>query len=107
MNDQPTGPAPATPEAAVEEGAAIFAQVEARLQKAQQWAGKLVPIFEAANDHGMMGGLQAGKMKAKARAIAGLAAQAEVLAWELHREATDIAVANGVDMPIIAGGGPR
>lgn len=91
----------------VEEGAEVFAQIEARTQKAQQWAMKLVPIFEAANGLGMMGALQTGKMKAQAREIAGLAAQAERLTWELHREATDIAIANGVDLPVIAGGGSR
>lgn len=96
-----------TMEGCVEAGVETFSQVEVRLQKAQEWALKLVPIFEAANGLAMMGSLQAGSMKAKAKAIAGLAAQAEALAWELHRTATDIAVANGVDIITPQGGGPR
>lgn len=97
----------ATMQDATNEGVETFAQVEARLQKAQEWALKLVPIFQAANGLGMMGSLQTGSMKAKARAIAGLAAQAEALAWELHREATDVALKNGVDVVQPAGGGGR
>jgi len=105
MNDMTM--APGTKEGCVEEGVALFAAVETRLQKAQEKALDLVPIFEAANHLAMMGTLQTGKMKAKARAIAGLAAQAEMLAWELHREATDIAIKNNVDPPHTEGGGPR
>lgn len=106
MNDQPSGGQP-NQQQLVEEGVGIFEQAETRSRKAAQWAAKLVPLFEAANGLAMMGGLQTGRMKAKAMAAAGLIAQAELLLWELHSEATQIAKDNGVDVIVVAGGGPR
>jgi len=97
-----------TKEGCYAEGVAAFEQVGVRIQKAGTWADKLIPIFTAANalPEPMMGALQTGKMNAKVRALKGFLAQAEVLKWELHREATDIAIASGVEVGVL-GGSPR
>lgn len=91
----------------VNEGVEIFEQTETRTRKAQQWALRLPPVFMAANGLGMMGALQTAEMCAKAKAAAGLLAQAELLLFELHSAATKIAQDNGVDIVTTAGGGPR
>lgn len=89
----------------VTDGVVAFAEAEQRLEKAARKAAALQDIFVRANDAGMMGLLQTNEMRAKARAAAGLVAQAEVIVAALHREATDIAIRNGVDVPQPRSGG--
>lgn len=89
----------------VNDGVVAFAAAETKLESAAKKAEALQTIFDRGNALGMMGLLQANEMRAKARAAAGLVAQAEVIVAALHREATDIAVSKGVDVPQPRSGG--
>lgn len=94
-------------EAIVADGVAAFEAAEVKAQQAQKKALDLPPIFKAANEALMMGKLQTARMIADAKAAAGLMAQGEAILYRLHREATDIALAHGVDIVTTEGGGPR
>ena len=98
-----------TKDEAVAAGVDAFQQAEVRLRKAQEDLMALAPIFETAASTPllMMGTLQSKRMQAAAKAIAGLVSRAEEQTWALHREATDIAIKNGVDVVQPAGGGGR
>lgn len=103
MNDATTvsGMSLSTPEGCVTAGVELFAKAEVKVQQAQKAMLQLVDVLEAGNQLLMleMGNLKTGLMKAKAKAAAGFLAQGEALIWELHRMATDIAIANDLDPP--------
>jgi hypothetical protein len=98
----------------VKKGVDTFALVEDRLQKLQVDGQSFLPLFDKAREAGMMGLLQASRMKADAKVALGRLAEAEAIIFALHREATDIAIAHGVDQVpdggggvVVLGGGPR
>jgi len=94
-----------TPEKCVTHGSRVFTKAEKQLEEAWTTLGQLHGVFEAAGDLGMMGKLQTERMKASARVAQGLAAQLSEKLFALHREATDIAIANGVDQVTGVDGG--
>lgn len=91
----------------VQAGVEAFEAAEVKCQQAQRKALLLPAVFTAANEALMMGSLQTQAMIAAAKSAAGMMAQAEAILWQLHREATEIAIKNGVDVVGTLGGGPR
>lgn len=96
-----------TPQKAVEQGARVMEKAEGEVAKLRDTVPKLIPVIEAGRGFGWVGYLEAGELKAEARAIAGLAAEVERRLFSLHRRCTDIAQKNGVDLPQPRGGGDR
>lgn len=91
--------------AVVEDGVKAFALAEDRARKAYAATLALHKILDRGNALGMMGALQSMRMEAKARVAAGKIAEAEMMIVELHRECTDIAIGQGVDVPTMESGG--
>lgn len=96
-----------TMEACVEHGARVFEAVETKLDKLAKQIESLDAVLVAANSLRMMGALQTMKMRADGNAAIGRLADAKALIARLHIEATEIAVKNGKDLPVILGGGGR
>jgi hypothetical protein len=55
----------------------------------------------------MNGALAAGRIDGEICAIMGLIGEAKARLYALHREGTDMAIAHGVDLPVVFGGGGR
>lgn len=104
-----------TPTACVTQGSRVFTKAEKLLDEVHGIVGKLDPVFVAANEsHAMMGSLKTLHLRAAAKAVQGKIAEALDALALLHREATDIAIENGVDQVsgadgevVILGGGGR
>lgn len=94
-----------TPEKCVTHGSRVFTKAEKQLDDLWETLGQLRPVFEAASNMGMMGELKTMHLKAAARAAQGKAAELLDAIALLHREATDIAIANGVDQVTGVDGG--
>lgn len=98
-----------TQQGCVDAGVAAFAAAELKAQQAIKACNSLPAIFDAGNGLLMleMGGLKTGLMKAQAQQAAGQIAAGLATLWALHRVATDIALANEMDIVTTDGGGPR
>jgi hypothetical protein len=91
----------------VEKGAQLFENIENKAKQLREKTGGLATIFATANSLGMMGALQTQRMIADVGVAEGHLANFLALIMRLHVEATQIAQDNGVDIPVVAGGGPR
>lgn len=92
----------------VEVGAARFADVEKRLNKAHdQIIDELLATISDGHAAQMTGFLEANRLKNKVRSAAGDVATALQKLFEVHQDCTKIAQEKGVDIPVIAGGGDR
>lgn len=103
-----------TPAKCVTQGSRVFTKAEKQLDDLWETLGQLWPVFDAASKLGMMGDLKTMHLKAASRSAQGKAAELLDAIALLHREATDIAIANGVDQVtgmdggvIALGGGSR
>lgn len=98
-----------TQQGCVDAGVAAFAKAETKAQAAIDAANSLPAIFEAANQLLMpdMGNLKTGLMKVEAEQAAGQIAAGLATIYRLHRTATDIAIAAGLDPPHTEGGPGR
>lgn len=95
-----------TKEDVVQAGVDTMSDVFNGLDQAYNASITLVGVVQAGISLEMADGeLQAALLLAKSQALAGAVAQVKVLKQELHRELTDIAIANGVDNPAFRSGG--
>lgn len=94
-----------SPEKCVTQGSRVFTKVEKQLGELWDTLELLRPVFEAAGKLGMMGELKTMHLKAATRAAQGKSAELLDAIALLHREATDIAIANGVDQVTGVDGG--
>lgn len=94
-----------TMEDCVTQGSRVFTKVEKQLGEIRDNLAKLEPVFTRANDLGMMGTLKTLELQSMWKAAQGHVAQAEHMIALAHRQATDIAIANGVDQVAGADGG--
>ncbi len=94
-----------TKEKCVTHGSRVFDKSEKQADDLWDTLGRLPEIFEAANKLDMMGALKTKQLKAKGKVIQGLVAELQQAIVDLHYEATDIAIANGVDQVTGVDGG--
>lgn len=88
-------------------GAKFAEAAEANMDKAHAAILKMVKVIDDAKAEYMVGALQAGVLRNRARSIAGDIASAAERFYELHKELTEIAKAHNVDIPQPRGGGNR
>lgn len=98
----------------VTQGSRVFTKVEKQLDEVRETIAKLEPVYRRANELGMMGSLKTMELQNGWKAAQGHIAQAAYMVALMHRQATDIAVANGVDQVagsdggvVVLGGGGR
>lgn len=94
-----------TKEKCVTHGSRVFTKAEKQLDELWETLAQLYDIFEAAGKLGMMGDLKTMHLKAAGRSAQGISAELKDKIALLHREATDIAIANGVDQVTGVDGG--
>lgn len=94
-----------TMEACVTQGSRVFTKIEKQLEDARETIAKLEPVYKRANELGMMGTLKTLELQSSWKAAQGHIAQAAHMVALSHRQATDIAVENGVDQVAGADGG--
>lgn len=103
-----------TMEDCVTQGSRVFTKVEKQLDEVRDTIAKLEPVYKRANELGMMGSLKTLELQSAWKAAQGHIAQAAHMVALAHRQATDIAIANGVDQVtgsdggvVVLGGGGR
>ena len=91
----------------VDKGAQVFEGCELQAEKLHKRVSGLRKVFSDAHAAGMNGALAAGRIDGEICAIMGLIGEAKARLYALHREGTDMAIAHGVDLPVVFGGGGR
>lgn len=91
-----------TTQDAVQAGAAIFADVEAKARSVKDQFRSLRKILETINANGDSGALDTQAFAAEADA---LATQFEADIWDMHRRMTRKAEELGIDLPALREGG--
>lgn len=97
-----------TKEEAVANGARIFESVENKLEKAHAQMLQMLAVIEDGRRLGMIpSALLYGRLKGEVMAIAGIIGESYKRTMVHHRELTDIAITNNVDVPQTRDGGSR
>jgi rRNA maturation endonuclease Nob1 len=89
---------------AVDKGAEIFADMEAKAKEIKQRSRELREVFETIRDAGLIGNLETTAITMEAEA---LTKKFEADLYVFHSQLTQRCKALGIDVPTIMGGGDR
>lgn len=97
-----------TMEEAVANGARILESVEGKIEKAHRQMLDMLTVLDDGRALGMIpSALKFGLLKGEVMEAAGMLGHAYRLVQKFHREVTDVAIENGVDVPQPRDGGSR